>query len=193
MRLNPYHPERFWNHLGRAQFTARAYADAIAVLQPHHRAGPHAPRLPGGRRRRRWATTPPRRRMRARCWPREPAFSVETLSRHAALQAGRRPRALPRGAAQGRSAGLRVTALSGQSNRIRTTAAPFSSPGTGEEQPIATALRGERDSTSKVPGLVDAEVPDRHEVDVSLESSRSGTYIASRDESSRSRTGRQVE
>src|ERR1043166_4219844 len=29
MRLNPYHPERFWNHLGRAQYTARAYADAI--------------------------------------------------------------------------------------------------------------------------------------------------------------------
>jgi adenylate cyclase len=30
MRLNPYHPERFWSHLGRAQYTARSYADAIA-------------------------------------------------------------------------------------------------------------------------------------------------------------------
>ena len=30
MRLNPYHPERFFSHLGRAQYTARAYADAIA-------------------------------------------------------------------------------------------------------------------------------------------------------------------
>jgi adenylate cyclase len=30
MRLNPYHPERFWSHLGRAQYTARTYADAIA-------------------------------------------------------------------------------------------------------------------------------------------------------------------
>jgi adenylate cyclase len=30
MRLNPYHSERFWNHLGRAQYTARLYADAIA-------------------------------------------------------------------------------------------------------------------------------------------------------------------
>ncbi len=29
MRLNPYHPERFWSHLGRAQYTARQYADAI--------------------------------------------------------------------------------------------------------------------------------------------------------------------
>src|SRR5271157_1090683 len=29
MRLNPYHPERFWSHLGRAQHSARAYADAI--------------------------------------------------------------------------------------------------------------------------------------------------------------------
>ena len=30
MRLNPYHPERFWSHLGRAQYTARLHADAIA-------------------------------------------------------------------------------------------------------------------------------------------------------------------
>jgi adenylate cyclase len=30
MRLNPYHPERFWSHLGRAHYTARSYADAIA-------------------------------------------------------------------------------------------------------------------------------------------------------------------
>jgi len=29
MRLNPYHHERFWSHLGRAQYTARIYADAI--------------------------------------------------------------------------------------------------------------------------------------------------------------------
>jgi len=29
MRLNPYHPERFWSHLGRAQYTAHIYADAI--------------------------------------------------------------------------------------------------------------------------------------------------------------------
>ncbi len=29
MRLNPYHPERFWGHLGRAQYSARNYAEAI--------------------------------------------------------------------------------------------------------------------------------------------------------------------
>jgi adenylate cyclase len=29
MRLNPYHPQRFWSHLGRAQYTTRNYADAI--------------------------------------------------------------------------------------------------------------------------------------------------------------------
>jgi adenylate cyclase len=29
MRLNPYHPQRFWSHLGRAQYTACNYADAI--------------------------------------------------------------------------------------------------------------------------------------------------------------------
>ncbi len=32
MRLNPYHPERFWFHLARAQFTARRYAEAIESL-----------------------------------------------------------------------------------------------------------------------------------------------------------------
>ena len=30
MRLNPYHPERFWSHLGRAQYGAKLYGDAIA-------------------------------------------------------------------------------------------------------------------------------------------------------------------
>jgi len=32
MRLNPYHPERYWNHLGRAHFVARDYAEAIAAF-----------------------------------------------------------------------------------------------------------------------------------------------------------------
>lgn len=32
MRLNPHHPERFWSHLGRAQFTARQYGEAIAAF-----------------------------------------------------------------------------------------------------------------------------------------------------------------
>ena len=39
MRLNPYHPERFWFHLARAQFVAKRYAEAIESLQAHHRAG----------------------------------------------------------------------------------------------------------------------------------------------------------
>jgi adenylate cyclase len=33
MRLNPYHPERFWGHLGRAYFTARRYEDAIKAYR----------------------------------------------------------------------------------------------------------------------------------------------------------------
>jgi len=33
MRLNPYHPERFWAHLGRAYFTARRYSDAVDALK----------------------------------------------------------------------------------------------------------------------------------------------------------------
>jgi adenylate cyclase len=32
MRLNPFHPERFWGHLGRAYFTARRYADAVEAF-----------------------------------------------------------------------------------------------------------------------------------------------------------------
>jgi adenylate cyclase len=32
MRLNPYHPERFWNHLGRAFFLARRYSEAVAAF-----------------------------------------------------------------------------------------------------------------------------------------------------------------
>jgi adenylate cyclase len=32
MRLNPYHPERFWNHLGRAHFVAHRYGDAISAF-----------------------------------------------------------------------------------------------------------------------------------------------------------------
>jgi adenylate cyclase len=32
MRLNPYHPARFWGHLGRAYFVARRYAEAIDAI-----------------------------------------------------------------------------------------------------------------------------------------------------------------
>ncbi|HUK60045.1 MAG TPA: tetratricopeptide repeat protein, partial [Stellaceae bacterium] len=38
MRLNPYHPERFWNHLGRAFFVARRYGDAVKAFQRITRA-----------------------------------------------------------------------------------------------------------------------------------------------------------
>jgi adenylate cyclase len=40
MRLNPYHPERFWNHLGRAYFVARRYGEAVEafrrITRPDH-------------------------------------------------------------------------------------------------------------------------------------------------------------
>jgi adenylate cyclase len=41
MRLNPCHPERFWNHLGRALFVARRYDEAIAAFG--HIANPILP------------------------------------------------------------------------------------------------------------------------------------------------------
>ena len=33
MKLNPFHPPRFWSHLGRAWFVARRYADAIEAFE----------------------------------------------------------------------------------------------------------------------------------------------------------------
>src|SRR6185437_6812482 len=33
MRLNPYHPERFWSHLGRAYFVARRYDEAADAFR----------------------------------------------------------------------------------------------------------------------------------------------------------------
>ncbi len=33
MRLNPFHPERFWNHLGRALYLARRYAEAVVAFK----------------------------------------------------------------------------------------------------------------------------------------------------------------
>ena len=33
MRRNPYHPERFWSHLGRAHFVARHYPEAVAAFK----------------------------------------------------------------------------------------------------------------------------------------------------------------
>ena len=48
MQLNPYHPERYWNHLGRAYYMARRYPEA-AGRSPDQRARPCAPRLHGRR------------------------------------------------------------------------------------------------------------------------------------------------
>jgi adenylate cyclase len=43
MRLNPYHPERYWSHLGRACYVAQRYGEAAAAFarlstpdQTHH-------------------------------------------------------------------------------------------------------------------------------------------------------------
>jgi adenylate cyclase len=33
MRLNPFHPERYWTHLGRARFVARRHAEALAAVK----------------------------------------------------------------------------------------------------------------------------------------------------------------
>jgi len=33
MKLNPFHPQRFWNHLGRAWFVARNYGNAIEAFK----------------------------------------------------------------------------------------------------------------------------------------------------------------
>jgi adenylate cyclase len=33
MRINPHHPERYWNHLGRGYFVARRYREAIDAFK----------------------------------------------------------------------------------------------------------------------------------------------------------------
>ena len=69
MRLNPYHPERFWNHLGRACFAARRYAEAIdafrRITRPTTRITPS------------WRRSSPAAAM----WTWPPAMSRETLDR----------------------------------------------------------------------------------------------------------------
>ena len=66
MRLNPCHPERFWNHLGRAYFVAGRYAEAAAAFghvsapgRLNSRSSPPAP--PSSARRRPHGAMPPRR------------------------------------------------------------------------------------------------------------------------------------
>ncbi len=45
MRLNPYHPERYWNHLGRAYFVAHRYAEAIEAVNHIHALDHASPRV----------------------------------------------------------------------------------------------------------------------------------------------------
>ena len=33
MRLNPYHPQRYWTHLGRASFHQGRFAEALTALE----------------------------------------------------------------------------------------------------------------------------------------------------------------
>jgi adenylate cyclase len=40
MRLNPYHPERYWSHLGRAYYTGRRYAKAVEAFSRIARPDP---------------------------------------------------------------------------------------------------------------------------------------------------------
>src|SRR5215470_5730184 len=77
MRLNPYHPERFWNHLGRAYFVAHRYGDAISAFgritaldQFHHAfiAACHA----------QLGAEPSARAHATAALEREPSFSVES-------------------------------------------------------------------------------------------------------------------
>ena len=77
MRLNPYHPERFWNHLGRAYFVARRYEDSISAFgritapdQFHHAfiAACHA----------QLGDVPSARRHAAEVLKRAPNFAVES-------------------------------------------------------------------------------------------------------------------
>ena len=118
MRLNPHHPERFWNHLGRANFVARRYAEAVEAFSRITRARPHAPRVPrrsagadGGRDR---GGGPRRRGVEAGA-----GFLRGELSGDPALRARGRPRAPSRGPAEGRLAAVSDAPL------VRSRRMPF--------------------------------------------------------------------
>ena len=106
MRLNPYHPERFWSHLGRAQFTAQALCRRAAVLQPHHRpdqthhafmaaASAQMGNADGGEP-----------RMRAKCSRALRTSPIAAFLATLHYKPRRGSRALPRGTAEGRPAGV---------------------------------------------------------------------------------------
>ena len=105
MRLNPYHPERFWNHLGRAYFVARRYAEAAEAFAPYQPPGSHSPRVACGRLRSDGGYDRSERPRRGSGQAAARVFSRE-LPGNAALQARERPRAPSREPAQGRPAGL---------------------------------------------------------------------------------------
>ena len=105
MRLNPYHPERFWSHLGRAYFVARRYGEAVKAFQRHQ---PRRPQPLGVSR-----GLPRAARRRSGGQGRDPGGAAtgaglldRALHRDAALQARKRPRAPPRRARQGAIAGV---------------------------------------------------------------------------------------
>ena len=106
MRLNPYHPERFWSHLGRACFAARRYAEAVEALkcltapdamQRALLASCHA----------QLGDAAAAERARQATLALAPTLPDRRLHGDPALPAPRRPRAPPRGAREGRIPGLR--------------------------------------------------------------------------------------
>ena len=108
MRINPYHPERFWGHLGRAQFVARAYGDAIRsfsrITKPDHThfaflAAASAQMGDAGA-----ASAYAQEVTQSRA-----GFHRRCLPRHASLQERVRSRASPGGTAEGGTARLKRT------------------------------------------------------------------------------------
>jgi adenylate cyclase len=76
MRLNPCHPERFWNHLGRAFFVARRYPEAISAFS-HITAPDHVHYSYLGACCAQLGDEPGARRYVAEALKRDPLFCVE--------------------------------------------------------------------------------------------------------------------
>jgi adenylate cyclase len=107
MRLNPFHPERFWSHLARACFAARRYGEAIEALKCLNRSRCDAARAAGVMPR------PARRHGRRGAGASgDPRAGAELPDRRfhgdLALPAPGRPRAPPRGAREGRIPALSI-------------------------------------------------------------------------------------
>ena len=124
MRLNPYHPERFWSHLGRSYFVARRYAEAAEALHRLSAPDANSARLSGCRARSAWRCGEGSRACRRGAAPR-PHFPGLEAPLQPGPSARERPRASSRRPPSGRVAALTAAVDDLILCRIKRRSAPW--------------------------------------------------------------------